>query len=149
MLMRPFTIGDAVSAAALLALFAGAVLLGRRIARRRGSPRAVTIGIVTAVVLLIASQVLNTAVDIDHRFGVPSVWPWVIVLAEFAGAVAIAAFVAYLSSPQAQRRASAVASVVPVILLILIVNPITELILLCLFGRALYATQFFAGATCG
>lgn len=95
------------------------------------------------------SAVANVVLDIDHRFGVPSAWPGIIVLAEFAATPLIGALGAYMTSVEARRRASMVASVVPVIVFILVVNPITEFLLLCLFGRSLYATQFFAGATCG
>lgn len=95
------------------------------------------------------SAVANVVLDIDHRFGVPSAWPGIIVLAEFAATPLIGALGAYMTSVEGRRSASMVASVVPVIVFILVVNPITEFLLLCLFGRALYATQFFAGATCG
>ena len=149
MLVQPFTIGDAVSVALLLALTAATILLGRRISRRRGNPRAATVGIVSAVIFLGVTQVANVVFDIDHRFDVPSAWPGIIVLAEFAATPLIAALGAQMTSEEARREASMVASVIPVIVLILIVNPITEFLLLCLFGRSLYATQFFPGGTCG
>lgn len=149
MLVQPFTIGDAVSVALLLTLSVATILLGRRMARSRGSPRAATVGIMSAVIFLAVTQVANVVFDIDHRFGVPSAWPGIIVLAEFAATPLIAALGAHMTSAEAQRKASMVASSIPMIVFILIVNPITEFILLCLFGRSLYATQFFAGGTCG
>ena len=148
-MVQSFTIGVAVSVALLLILSAATILLGRRMARRRGSPRAATVGVVSAVIFLAVAYVGNVIFDIDHRFGVPSAWPWMIVLTEFVATPLIAALGAYMTSEEARRRPSIVASVVPVIVFILIVNPITEFLLLCLFGRSLYATQFFPGGTCG
>ena len=132
-----------VSVVVIASLVALAVWLGRRLVGPDFSLMPVTVGILAAVGFAAALYPINIWLRIDDLSYGPLVFfgGWVLV-------PVVAATVSWiLAAPDAKAK-SLRSAVLPTLGLILILNPITEFILACFFGRSIYLTQLLEFAGC-
>lgn len=135
-----------LSVAALVALIGLALAMGKWMARDRDSTKPVSAGILGAIAVALMYFAINgLLLDINDLEFAP-----ILIILEVTSLPIIAGLVArsYGSTEKVTGRRIA-AAVVPVILLIVLLNPLTELLLACIFGRSIYMTQFFGFAGCG
>lgn len=132
-----------LSVVALCGLVGVGLALGKRM-----SPDEATLpvfaGILGSVVVGVVYFPVNVLIDIDGLEFAP-----VLILIEFLSLPLVAAVVVWISSTGRCRGRKVAAAVVPVVLLVLVLNPFSEFLLACVFGRSIYMTQFFGFAGCG
>ena len=132
-----------VSWVVVAGLVALAVGLGRRLVGPDSSPMPVVVGILAAVGFAIALYPFNMWIRLDDRSYAPLIF-----LSGGALVPGVAATVPWiLAAPNAKAK-SVRSALFPTLSLILILNPLTEFLLACTFGRSIYLTQLPSFAGC-
>lgn len=103
----------------------------------------VVVGILAAVGIAAVLLQIIIWIDVDELS-----YGGLIVLGGWALVPVVAATVSWiLAAPDAKTK-SLLAALFPTLGLILILNPITEFLLACIFGRSIYLTQILGFAGC-
>jgi multisubunit Na+/H+ antiporter MnhE subunit len=106
--------------------------------------RATVIGVATAAVSAVVMLTwFNSAIGLDSRDETV-----IVGLAEWLSLPVIAAAISWLVA-RVRRKATAVAAGFAVTAMVLLLNPFTETILACTFGKSIYLTQMVETFICG